>query len=74
MHSECVPQGSVLRPQMFNVNVNDLLMYLANSQVYNYTGDSILYAIERNITQTVETSEKYVIIMEKWFQSSFSVI
>ena len=40
-----VPQGSILGPLLFNVNICDLFYYLENTQIANYADDTTPFAV-----------------------------
>ena len=44
-----MPQGSVLRPLLFNIYINDLLLSLDNTDVCNYAEDTTLFACNIDI-------------------------
>ena len=48
-----VPQGSVLRLLLFNIYLNDLFMFLEETEICNYADDTTIYACGSNIENVI---------------------
>ena len=53
-----VPQGSVLGPLLFNIFINDLLIFVPDIEIRNYADDTTLYASDINPSHVIEKLEK----------------
>ena len=53
-----LPQGSVLGPLLFDININDMFMGLTDTKVCNYADDTPLYACNESLQIVVNSLER----------------
>ena len=69
-----VLQGSILRPLLFNIFINDLLLFVSNSYLSNYTIDNSLYAFGYNPKEIKNTLRFDFDLVSKWFEENHVVL
>ncbi|XP_057290869.1 uncharacterized protein LOC130613559 [Hydractinia symbiolongicarpus] len=66
----CVPQGSILGPLLFNININDLMFILndrADVKICNYADDNTLYTYGKQFEEIKLCLESAFSTVSTWF-------
>ena len=65
-----VPQGSVLGPLLFNIDLTDLFYECEDSNISNYADDTTPYACGENIRVVISELQSLAFGLFKWFEKN----
>ena len=67
-----VPQGSIVGPLLFNINLNDIFYFITKGDMLtNFADDNTPYSIEESIDILLMNLWKNTSILSKWFEINF---
>ena len=69
-----VPQGSILGPLVFNIFLNDVFLFVENSDLRNYADGNTLYSCGNNLEEVKQTLRGDFQIVTKWFYKNYMVL
>ena len=62
-----IPKGSIPGPILFNIFINDLYLWISNSELLNFADDNTICAAKNTIEEFISTLEKESQAASDWF-------
>ena len=69
-----VPQGSIDGPLLFNLFINDLILFLYTTVLSNYADDNNFYAIGNDKEETKKALSKDFQTVINWFYGNYMIV
>ena len=63
-----IPQGSILGPLLFNIFINDLLMFVEKTQICNFADDNTIYSCGDSSETVTEWLKHDLDIVINWLK------
>ena len=63
-----VPQGSILGPILFNFFINNLILFIQETEVCNFADDTTIYSCSQTYEETLQKLEIDTHIILNWFR------
>ena len=69
-----ISQGSILRPLLFNIFINDIFYFEDKSYLSNYADVNVLYALGSNMTEVKDKLSQDLLKLSEWLTENFMIL
>ena len=69
-----VPQGSILGTILFNIFINDLFLFIQETEICNFADDNTLFACDISLRNVLSRLNKDALAVNKWFETNSMVV
>ena len=66
-----IPQISILRPQLFNIFINDIFLFVEKSDICKFADDNTLLSCGDNLSVILKSLEHDKKILLRWFKFTY---
>ena len=65
-----IPQGSILGPLLFNIFINDIFLFLQETDICNFADDNTLYVSDKTIDKVIIRLKTDIFKIDEWFSNN----
>ena len=65
------PQGSVLRPLLFNIYLSDLFFLEKDVGICNFADNTTTYISDESLENVLKSREKNSVLAIRWFEDNY---
>ena len=69
-----VPEGSILRPNLFNIFINDLFLFMKDVELSSFIDDNTIYLAWNSIEELIKVLEKDSKLNNDWFKMNDMIV
>ena len=67
-----IPQRSILGPLLFNIFINDIFLFIEESDICKFADDITLFSCGDNLSVILKSLEHDMKILSRWFKFTYS--